>query len=425
MRKPLPAAPPAPPGSLAAAPATVPDPRRPYGWRPDCPPLPLVGLLQLAVAAMLGGARSLYAVAQWGRERREEDPAALAPLGLPPGRSPCVATLHRVFKALDVAAFEQALGAWLAAGGGAPTDALAGDGKTRRGIHGDAVPGVHLVAAFAHQAGAVLGQVASPGKGHELAAAKTRLGTVPLAGRPVTGDALLTQRAVWIQIVAAGGDDLFPVDANQPALLAAVAAAFSPLGRAGGGRVGAADGAVVAARGAEAAGRGDDGGDAGRPEGAPRPAGARPVWAMADPALNGCVGEAGAHEAPWPHVAQVRRIRRERINVPTGEIAEEVTYAITSLPPARADARRLLTLLRGHWRIENQLHWVRDVTLGEDRSAIRTGAAPQAVAACRNLVLALRRRAGQPAIAAALRTDAGRPTTAISLVAAASIKVMK
>ena len=125
MRKPLPAAPPAPPGTLAAALGAVPDPRRPNGWRPDCPPLPLVGLLQLAVAAMLCGARSLYAVAQWGRERVEDDPAALVPLGLPPGRSPCVATLHRVFKALDVAAFERALGRWLAASGVAPDDALA------------------------------------------------------------------------------------------------------------------------------------------------------------------------------------------------------------------------------------------------------------------------------------------------------------
>jgi hypothetical protein len=121
----------------------------------------------------------------------------------------------------------------------------------------------------------------------------------------------------------------------------------------------------------------------------------------------------------------VLRIRRERIDGRTGEIAEEVAYAITSLAPARADARRLLALLRGHWRIENQLHWVRDETFREDRSTIRTGAAPQAMAACRNLVLALLRRAGQTAIAAALRTYAGRPAVAIARVASAGIPVMK
>ena len=273
MPKPLPVAPPAPPGSVAAALRAVPDPRHPNGWRPDRPPLPLVGVLQLAVAAMLCGARSLYAVAQWGRERVEDDPGALAPLGLPPGRSPSVATLHRVFKALDVAAFERALGAWLAEHGVDPDDALALGGKTLRGIHGDEVPGVHLVAAYAHRAGAVLGQAPSPGKGQELAAVKTVLGAVPLQGRPVTGDALLTQRDVCVQIVAGGGAYLVPVDENQPALLAAVEAAFSPLGGDRGGRLGAAAGAAVAGRGVGAAGRGDDGDDAGRAEGAPRPAG--------------------------------------------------------------------------------------------------------------------------------------------------------
>jgi hypothetical protein len=285
MAKPLPAAPPAVPGTLAAALAAVPDPRRPNGWRPDRPPLPLVGILQVAVAAMLCGARSLYAIAQWGRERREDDPATLVPLGLPPGRSPSVATLHRVFAALDAGAFERALGRWLAAHGIAPDDAVAVDGKTLRGIHGDAVPGVHLVAAFAHRAGAVLGQAASAGKGHELAAAGALLGTVPLKGRVVTGDALLTQRDICLQIVAGGGDFVLPVDDNQPALLAAVAAAFPPLDGDGGGRLGTADGGPVRAGGPGASGRADDGGDAARPEGAARPAG--------DPATVGA-GRPGA-----------------------------------------------------------------------------------------------------------------------------------
>lgn len=229
MPKPLPTGPPALPGTLAAALAAVPDPRHPNGWRPDRTPLPLVGILQVAVAAMLCGARSLYAIAQWGRERVADDPVALVPLGLPPGRSPSVATLHRIFTHLDVAAFEAVLGQWLTTSGVAASDALAIDGKTLRGIHGDQVPGVHLVAAYAHRAGAVLAQVPSPGKGQELAAAKVVLGQVPLSGRTVTGDALLTQRELCTQIVAGQGAYLFPVGGNQPALLAAVEAAFSPM----------------------------------------------------------------------------------------------------------------------------------------------------------------------------------------------------
>jgi len=272
MAKSLPQAPPAPPGSLAAALAAVPDPRHPRGWRPDRPPLPLVGILQVAVAAMLCGARSLYAVAQWARERAEDDAAALVPLGLPPGRSPSVATLHRVYKALDVAAFERVLGEWLAASGVAPDDALALDGKTLRGLHGDAVPGVHLVAAYAHRAGAVLAQAPSPGKGRELAAVRAVLAQAPLAGRLVTGDALLTQRTVCARIVAGGGDYLLPVDANQPALLAACEAAFSPMDRHRAGRVGGADGPAVAARGGDAPGGRDDRDDASGAQGAARAA---------------------------------------------------------------------------------------------------------------------------------------------------------
>jgi len=207
---------------------------------------------------------------------------ALVPLGLPPSRSPCVATRHRVCKALDVAAFEQALGAWLAAVV-APTAAMARDGKTLRGIHGDAVPGVHLVAAFTHQTGAVLGQAASRGKGQELAAVKTVLGVVPLAGRPVTGDALLTQRDSCRQMVAGGGHDVFPVDGNQPSLQAAVEAACSPLDGDRGERLGRAAGTGVAGGGAGAGGRRDDGGDAGGAEDAPRSTGDAPTLGVDRP----------------------------------------------------------------------------------------------------------------------------------------------
>jgi hypothetical protein len=151
----------------------------------------------------------------------------------------------------------------------------------------------------------------------------------------------------------------------------------------------------------------------------------RQLWALADPALNARAGEAGTHQAPWPHLAQVCRVRRRRVTTRTGEVEDEVSYAVTSLPPQRADAARLLALLRGHWGIENKLHYVRDVTFDEDRSAVRTASAPQVCAACRNLVIALVRRLGATNIAAACRTFAGRPLTAIALVATAGCQVMK
>jgi hypothetical protein len=265
MRKPLPQAPPAPLGSLAEALATIADPRRPYGWRPQFPPLPLVAMLQMAVAATLCGVHSLYAIAQWGRERLEDDPALLESLGMPPGRSPSVATLHRVFKALDVAAFERVVGDWLTRTGVAPTDHLALNGKSLRGIHGDEVPGVHLVAAYAHEGQAVVAQLRTEGKGQELAAAKEVLNRVPLAGRLVTGEALLTQREVSQQIVQGGGDYLLPVKNIQPSLRADLEAAFSPVA---GYRTGRAHRPAVGSQRVSRPGWPDGGDDGGRTQGA-------------------------------------------------------------------------------------------------------------------------------------------------------------
>ena len=152
-------------------------------------------------------------------------------------------------------------------------------------------------------------------------------------------------------------------------------------------------------------------------------------WALTDPDLNARAGEAGVHGTAWPPLTQVCRVERERVHLDTGLIQREVTDAITSRAPDRADAARLLAALRGPgapWaRIEHKLHWVRDVPFDEDRSPIRTGAAPQATAACRNLALAVLRRAGHPTIAAATRTYAGRPHQAIALVATAGCQVMK
>lgn len=96
-----------------------------------------------------------------------------------------------------------------------------------------------------------------------------------------------------------------------------------------------------------------------------------------------------------------------------------ISYAITSASPERTGARELLAMTRKYWRIENRLHWVRDVTMGEDHSQVRTGSAPQVCAALRNLTLCLLRRAGSTNIAASLRAHAARPRDATEMVLAA------
>jgi hypothetical protein len=191
---------PAPERSLRAALQTLPDVRRAQGKVH-----PLDGMLALAVCALLCGCRSLYAISQWGREC---EPELRVALGLRAERGPSVATLHRAFRRLDHTAFERVLGQWFAAQGLAPDEALAFDGKTLRGIHGEQIPGVHLVAAYAHQTRVVLAQAETLGKGHELAGVQAVLASLPkrlLSGRVVTGDALLAQRALCRQILRKGG----------------------------------------------------------------------------------------------------------------------------------------------------------------------------------------------------------------------------
>jgi hypothetical protein len=109
----------------------------------------------------------------------------------------------------------------------------------------------------------------------------------------------------------------------------------------------------------------------------------------------------------WPGLGQVcRLVHQGRRN---GRWRTEVHYKITSLPPERAGPAELLHLSRGHWAIENELHYVRDVTRGEDASRIRSGAAPQAMAAMRNLIVTVLQRDGMTNRAAGLRHFAWHP----------------
>ena len=180
----------------------VPDPRSVHGRRH-----PLGAILGLAVCAMLCGARSLYAISQWGRDQGQEVSEAL---GFTRQRTPCVSTLHQVFSRLDREAFEHELGRWLQERGLSEGEAVAIDGKALRGIHGDQLPGVHLVAAYAHQAGIVVGQQAVGEKKNELDAVAGLLGQLDLPGRVVTGDAQFTQREVCQRVVDQGGTTSLP-----------------------------------------------------------------------------------------------------------------------------------------------------------------------------------------------------------------------
>jgi len=174
----------------------VPDPRGRQGRR-----YPAASMLALAVCAMACGARSLYAICQWGKEHQH---LVCEALGIKRRRTPDGVTLHRLFVRLDTEAFEAVLGTWLSGRGLKRGQGIAVDGKTLRGIHGEELPGVHLIAAYAHHSGIVLGQRAAPGKGQELEAVRAVLESLDLKGQIVTGDALLAQRDICRKIKKKG-----------------------------------------------------------------------------------------------------------------------------------------------------------------------------------------------------------------------------
>jgi len=119
----------------------------------------------------------------------------------------------------------------------------------------------------------------------------------------------------------------------------------------------------------------------------------------------------------FPHVGAVVRIDRQVADAKTGEQRwSETVWAVTSANPRRASPARLLTASREHWGIENGLHWVRDATMGEDASKVRSASAPRALAVMRNLVISVLRLAGVTNIAQALRKTSRRPVLAFGLL---------
>ena len=337
---------------------------------------PLSALLALAYAAALCGARSLTAFSQWGREHGAE---LLAQLGFTHFPGPCVATLRRIFRHLDAATLGRVLTAWLQAHFPAE-QGLAFDGKILRGSRTESGEAVALVAAFAQAVGVALGQQPIQ-HGDEVQATLTLLQSLDLHGWVVTGDARLTQKPLTKTVIDQGGDYTLIVKRNQPILHDNIALLF-------------AESAVVADT-------------------------LTAAQTVHGDRIEECTLQAStalADYCDWPGLEQVFRLERQVTRKKTGVQTCQVVFGITSLASKRADADRLLDITRGHWGIEDRLHWVRDVDFDEDHSRVRCGSAPQVMAAIRNLAIGLMRLAGYPCIAAALRHFALHSAEAVQLV---------
>jgi hypothetical protein len=199
--------------------ASLPDPRSPLGRRH-----PLPALLTLVALAVLCGARSLEAIAQFARDR---GPGFRTALGFTHRRAPCKATLSNLLRRLDIDALESALAGWMADRLG-PEDArlIALDGKRLRGSADGALGGVHLLAAYAPDVAAVLLQARVGGGTNEHKAALEMLGALPLRGAVLTADAMFTHADFAAGVLEGGGDYILPVGDNQPTLRADIALAF-------------------------------------------------------------------------------------------------------------------------------------------------------------------------------------------------------
>jgi predicted transposase YbfD/YdcC len=207
-------------------------------------------------------------------------------------------------------------------------------------------------------------------------------------GRVLTGDALFCQRALCAQVLAAGGDYLLLVKENQPTLCADIELLFDPPASLG-------PAALVDRREAATRDRGHG-----------RQHEVRHLIASTD--LTDYLD--------WPGLEQVFRL--ERTWREHGVSKRALLYGITSLTPQTGPPERLLALKRGHWGIENGLHRVKDVTLGEDQSTLHRGQGPTVMAFLRDAALSLLRRAGIQQIAATLRAYAQDPSPALTLVLA-------
>jgi len=345
----------------------------------------LSAIFALACCAMLCGARSYSAIAEWGRNYGIRIARALGFTH----DTPCAATLHTIFRHIDRDEFEAYLGVWAdsvvesqAPAAEPPGTAVALDGKTLRGSKKQGAPGMHLLSALAHHVGVTLAQHAVDDKTNEITAVETLLQGLVLEGRVMTMDALLTQRQVAQTIVDKGGDYVMIVKENQPQLHADIALVFAqpPWGDL-----------------QETASTVDMG--HGRIE-------QRTLTASS--ALAGI--------SSWPGLAQVFQLERQVTRKKTGEERDEVVYGVSSLEAERATPSQLLALVRGQWQIENRSHWVRDVTFDEDRSQVRCGSIPQVMAALRNTTIGLLRTAGYANIAAACRRFAAQPDLALALI---------
>src|SRR5262249_19508390 len=309
---------------------TIADPRR------QCANLkhPLVDIIIVGFCGVLGGCEDFGEIAEWAKGNEAFFRSFLE---LPHG-IPAHDTFNRVFALLKPTTLQEVLLPWMLERRGLPGDWIHLDGKTLRhtGRTTPQLKALHVVSAWAGQTGLTLGQVAVEAKSNEITALPELLKLLDLHEKIVTSDAMGCQKAIAETIVAGGGDYILAVKDNQPSLHTEIQGAF-------------ATAPTPPVRSSRLSTTEDQG--HGREE-------QRTVQVL--PARGQL---STAQLALWLGVLSIVMVTRVVWCEATGKESLEVSYFLSSLPP---NARRIGSAIRGHWSIENGLHWVLDVVFRED-----------------------------------------------------------
>lgn len=353
----------------------VPDPRQKKGRRH-----PLAAILRLAILAVIAaGESSMLGISQWGRAQSDKIRESL---GFTHQKLPCVATIFNLFKKLPWDQLEAQIADWIANVIGSQVESMSIDGKVLRGSKREGKKGLLLVSAAAHQLGMVIGQKATTEDRGEVEAAIRLLKEIQLADKTVTLDAGLTQTQICQQIVEADGDYIGIIKDNHQEIKEAIEFELQEKLKM------LPDAKEESIRGSFIE--------------------KREIW------VSDQINDYLTNEYRWPDVQQVGIIHRVREKKYTQKKEEEYVCLITNSPADQKLPQQILHSVRGHWQIENRIHWVRDVTFNEDRQTARiTG---KVLATIRNIAIGLIRHAGWRFIPQAKRHYSANIGQAIQLI---------
>jgi len=347
-------------------------------------------ILVIFILAKLCGQNKIYGIADWAQQQSEY---LIGALGLKYKRLPHHSTYRRVLGEEVVGdEMERLMGEYLAQLPRHGQDTvIAIDGKTVRGTITSEDPfGLHLLAAYLPGEGIVLMQmIVEKDKENEIVVAPKLLECLDLRNKVVIGDAMQTQRKLSIQIVEAEGDYVWVVKDNQANTREAIERLFAPeQPRPGFGCP------PMDFRSAKTTEK-----QAGRIE-------ERTLTTSS--LLNDYLD--------WPFLGQVFKLERRITSLSTGMVKTEIQYGLTSLTAQEADPKRLLSIVRSEWGIENGLHYRRDVTFQEDQTRMTVKPMARVMAIINNLVISLINHQGYKNHAHARRVFNAHPTKALSLI---------